>query len=60
MTPEKLNDLRKRVLENLPYTREELAEAVRSCIADRLSQVEPVKTKSTATKVPSTLLDKFL
>lgn len=40
LTPDKLNDLRKRVLANEPYTIEELAESVRQLISERLSSFE--------------------
>jgi hypothetical protein len=52
LTPDKLNDLRKRVLANEPYTYQELAEAVKALISDRLSSFEkPAKSKSKATPV---------
>lgn len=53
LTADKLNDLRKRVLANEPYTYEELAEAVKTLITDRLNAFEkPAKTsKSKATPV---------
>ncbi len=47
-----LNDLRKRVLANEPYTNEELAAAVKQLIADRLASFEaPTKSKSKAKAV---------
>jgi len=52
LSPEKLNDLRKRVLADEPYTHEELAAAVKQQISDRLAAFEtPTKAKSKAKPV---------
>ena len=52
LTADKLNDLRKRVLANEPYTYEELAAAIKVLIADRLSAFEkPAKPKGKPTPV---------
>jgi len=58
LTAEQLNDLRKRVLANEPYTYEELAAAVKQQIADRLSAFEVVpKAKGKAKSTPVNLDD---
>jgi predicted Zn-dependent peptidase len=46
LTAEKLNDLRKRVIANEPFTYEELAAAVKQLIADRLASFEKPAAKS--------------
>lgn len=51
LSPEQLNDLRKRVLANEPFTYEELAEAVKKQIAERLSSFEAPKPKGKAKPV---------
>jgi hypothetical protein len=51
LSAEKLNDMRKRVLANEPYTYEELAAAVKQLIADRLTSFEKPAPKSKAKPV---------
>ena len=51
LNPEQLNDLRKRVLADEPYTHDELAAAVKHLIADRLASFEAPKAKSKAKPV---------
>ena len=51
LSPEKLNDLRKRVLANEEYSQEELAQAIKQEIAARLSSFEAPKAKSKAKPV---------
>lgn len=45
-THEQLNDLRRRVLEGATYTVEELAQAIRALVADRLAMAQPKETKA--------------
>jgi hypothetical protein len=52
LKPEELNDLRKRVLAGEGFTYEELSQAVKQMIADRLSNFEkPTKAKAKSTPV---------
>lgn len=45
-THEQLNDLRRRVLEGATYTPEELAQAIRALVADRLAMAQPKEPKA--------------
>lgn len=56
ITPDQLNDLRKRVLAKEHYTQEELTAAVREQIAERLSAFESPSKKSSK-KTTSTKVD---
>jgi len=52
LTSDTLNDLRKRVLADEPWTYEELAAAIKSLISERLNSFEkPAKSKSKPTPV---------
>lgn len=53
LNADQLNDLRKRILANEPYTQEECAAAVRQLIAERLSSFDakPKASKSKATPI---------
>lgn len=52
LSADQINDLRKRVLANEPFTYDELAAAVKQAIADRLSSFEaPAKPKGKAKPV---------
>lgn len=57
---EQLNDLRKRVLDGQPYTREELAEAVRQLVGDRLSQAPKAAEPKGKSKPSPVNLDDLL
>lgn len=59
LTSDQLNDLRKRVLANEPYTREELAQAVKELISERISAFER-PSKSTAKKPTPINLDDLI
>jgi hypothetical protein len=50
LDPNELNDLRRRVLENKPWTEEELAAAIKARVADRIANLETPKPKGRATK----------
>jgi hypothetical protein len=55
------NDLRKRVLEGQPYTKEELAAHVRALVAQRIAAATAApKAKATSKKQPTASLDDLL
>lgn len=61
LDPAKLQDLRQRVLNEQPWTEEEMALAIREMCQDRLNNLEMPKAKGKAsTKKPATSLDDLL
>lgn len=59
LSPDQLNDLRKRVLADEPYTYDELAAAVKQQIADRISAFE-APSKTTKSKAKPVNLDDLI
>jgi hypothetical protein len=50
LDPNQLNDLRRRVLQNEPWTEEELTKAIKERVADRIANLETPKPKGRASK----------
>ena len=61
-TPEQLNDLRRRVLNNEPFTEEEYTAAVKQMVAARVQEIAAPtpKTKAKAVSKPVASLDDLL
>jgi hypothetical protein len=60
LEPEKLNDLRRRVLNNEPWTEEECSKAILEMIGDRVANITPTKAKAKSTKKTAANLDDLL
>lgn len=60
LDPVVINDLRKRILANEPYTLEECATAVREMVSDRVHVMEQPKKKAKSTAKSTMSLDDFL
>lgn len=62
MTPERINDLRKKVLNNEPLDEAEYAQAVREMVANRIASIEhpSPKGKAKTTKASTVSLDDLL
>ena len=61
MTPEKLNELRRRVLNNEELNQAEYAEAVKEMVRDRIAAIEsPTPKKGKTTKATTVSLDDLL
>lgn len=62
MTPEKLNDLRKKVLNNEPISEPEYAQAVREMVAARVTAIEhpAPKARAKTTKASTVSLDDLI
>lgn len=60
LTSDQLNDLRKRVLAKESYTQEELAQAVKQLIVDRIDAFEAPKKASPKSKSTSVNLDDLI
>lgn len=57
VTPEEINDLRKRVLNKEPYTREELKRVIGSMTDDRRHALEEADKKVKRPRAPATPVD---
>lgn len=60
MTPEQLNDMRKRVLNGEPYTKEEFSGAIRTMLAERIKVTAAPTKKAASTKKTLTDLDDLM
>lgn len=60
MTTEQLQDMRKRVLNGEPYTKEEFAQAIRAMVGERIALSTKPTNKAKSTKQPVTSLDDLL
>jgi hypothetical protein len=60
MSPDQLNDMRKRVLNNEPYTKEEFAQAMREMVGQRISEAQAPTPKAKAQKRTTIELDSLI
>lgn len=57
LSPEQLNDLRRRVLEGKEWTEQELVDAIKQKVEDRINNLETPKPKGKAKKSTASLDD---
>ena len=61
ITPQGIHDLRRKILEKEPYTKEELKQAVKALVGDRVAASQAEASKPTRRKAKKTVsLDSFL